>query len=249
MSAGSAARRLVQAGAAAGLTWLFFRQDYARATRPLFTWLGWLDPLAGLAALVRGRWPVLVVVSLAVLVTDGRPVLFRQVRPGYRTRPFQIAKFRTMREARDAQGRELHDKDRLTSLGHFLRKTSLDELPQLFSVLSGSMSLVGPRPLLTRYLPYYRPEEMKRFALRPGVTGLAQVRGRNLLTWDERLALDVRYHDEVSFWLDARILLETIRVVLFARGVKVLPNLEMADLDEERRGEGGGASAPAGTSR
>jgi sugar transferase EpsL len=205
--------------------------------------------IAGSLVLLAGFLPVLVVVSLAVLVTDGRPVLFRQVRPGYRTRPFQIAKFRTMREARDAQGRELHDKDRLTSLGHFLRKTSLDELPQLFSVLSGSMSLVGPRPLLTRYLPYYRDEEMKRFELRPGMTGLAQVRGRDLLSWNDRLALDVRYHDELSFWLDARILLETFRVVLLAKGQKVLPNLEMADLDAERRGEVGDASASGGGAR
>jgi lipopolysaccharide/colanic/teichoic acid biosynthesis glycosyltransferase len=208
----------------------------------------WLD-VAGSLVLLVAFLPVLVVVSLAVLIVDGPPFLFRQVRPGYRTRPFRMLKFRTMREAQDSQGRPLPDKDRLTSLGHILRKTSLDELPQLFNVLAGSMSLVGPRPLLTRYLPHYRTEEMKRFGVQPGVTGLAQVRGRNLLTWDDRLALDARYHDEVSFWLDARILLETLQVVVQAKGVEVLPNLGGADLDEERRGEVGGGSAPGGESR
>ena len=205
--------------------------------------------ISGSVVLLAAFLPVLVVVSLAVVIIDGRPVLFRQVRPGYRTRPFRMAKFRTMRDAHDSQGRLLPEKDRLTSLGPILRKTSLDELPQLFNVLGGSMSLVGPRPYLTRYLPHYRAEEMKRFELRPGITGLAQVRGRNLLSWDDRLALDVRYHDEVSFWLDARILLETLRVVLLARGVKVLPSLHMADLDDERRGEVCGALAPGGESR
>jgi len=205
--------------------------------------------ISGAAALLAAFLPVLVVVSLAVLIADGYPFLFRQVRPGYRTLPFRMVKFRTMREAQDSKGTLLPDKDRLTPLGRILRKTSLDELPQLFNVLGGSMSLVGPRPLLTRYLPYYRAEEMKRFELRPGVTGLAQVRGRNLLSWDDRLALDVRYHDEISFWLDARILLETFGVVLLAKGVDVLPNLEAADLDDERRGEVGGASAAGGKSR
>jgi sugar transferase EpsL len=205
--------------------------------------------VSGSAVLLAAFLPVLVVVSLAVLIVDGHPVLFRQVRPGYLARPFRMVKFRTMREAQDPQGRLLHDKDRLTTLGHLLRKTSLDELPQLFNVLAGSMSLVGPRPLLTRYLPHFRAEEMKRFGVRPGMTGLAQVRGRNLLSWDDRLALDVRYHDEVSFWLDVRILLETIRVVLLARGLEVLPNLQMADLDDERRGQVGGLDAPPGESR
>jgi undecaprenyl phosphate N,N'-diacetylbacillosamine 1-phosphate transferase len=218
--------------------------------RPFYvTHLKRLLDVLGSVVLLAALLPVLLIVSLAVLIVDGHPILFRQVRPGYRTRPFRLVKFRTMRGTQDSRGNLLHEKDRLTSLGHILRKTSLDELPQLFNVLAGSMSLVGPRPLLTRYLPYYRTEEMKRFELRPGMTGLAQVRGRDLLSWNDRLALDVRYHDDLSFWLDARILLETIQVVLLARGQKVLPNLEMADLDAERRGEVGGASAPGGESR
>jgi lipopolysaccharide/colanic/teichoic acid biosynthesis glycosyltransferase len=200
--------------------------------------------ISGSVVLLAAFLPVLVVVSLAVLIVDGPPFLFRQERPGYRTRPFKMVKFRTMRVAQESEGRPLAEKDRLTFLGRILRKTSLDELPQLFNVLAGSMSLVGPRPYLTRYLPHYRAEEMKRFELRPGMTGLAQVRGRNLLSWNDRLALDVRYHDEVSFWLDARILLETIPVVFLARGLKVVPSLEMADLDDERRGEVAGTGAP-----
>jgi lipopolysaccharide/colanic/teichoic acid biosynthesis glycosyltransferase len=207
-----------------------------------------LDVL-GSVVLLAVFLPVMVLAALAVLVMDRHSFLFRQVRPGFQARPFRVIKFRTMREARDSQGRQLHDKDRLTSLGHLLRKTSLDELPQLFNVLAGSMSLVGPRPLLTRYLPHYRADELKRFELRPGMTGLAQVRGRNLLSWDDRLALDVRYHDEVSFWLDARILLETCRVVFLAKGLEVLPNLERSDLDTERSAEVVGTSARRGESR
>lgn len=193
--------------------------------------------------------PVLVIVSLAILILDGPPVFFHQMRPGLGTRPFGMVKFRTMREATEVEQELLSDASRLTSLGPFLRKTSLDEMPQLFNVLSGSMSLVGPRPLLTRYLPYFRTEERKRFGVRPGITGLAQVRGRNLLSWDDRLALDVRYHEEVSLGLDVLILLETVRSVLFARGVAVVPDLLMANLDVERRGEVKGKGTPGGAGR
>jgi len=223
--------------------------DIPRGRSFYVTHLKRLLDITGSVVLLMAFLPLLVVVSLAVLIMDGPPFLFRQVRPGYRTRPFRMVKFRTMRETQDSQGELLPDKDRLTSLGRILRKTSLDELPQLYNVLAGSMSLVGPRPLVTRYLPYYRAEEMKRFGLRPGMTGLAQVRGRNLLSWDDRLALDARYHDEVSFRLDARILLETFGVVLLAKGAEVLPNLGGADLDEERRGEVGRTRAPGGESR
>lgn len=191
--------------------------------------------IVGAALLLVIFSPVLVAVALLILAIAGRPIMFRQVRPGLREHPFSMTKFRTMRDAFDAEGNPLPDADRITRLGRFLRRTSLDELPELFNVLSGSMSLVGPRPLLTRYLPYYRPEERKRFTVRPGVTGLAQVRGRNLLSWDERLALDVAYCERVSLWLDATILSETIRVVFAARGVAVVPRAVMADLDDERR--------------
>jgi len=187
--------------------------------------------------------PAIAILALAVLALDGRPVFFRQLRTGRGRRPFRIWKLRTMTSETD-EGRR-----RPTRLGRWLRARGLDELPQLFNVLSGSMSLVGPRPLLTRYLPYFRTEERKRFGVRPGITGLAQVRGRNLLSWDDRLALDVRYHEEVSLGLDVRILLETVRSVLFARGVAVVPDLLMANLDVERRGEVKGKGTPGGAGR
>jgi lipopolysaccharide/colanic/teichoic acid biosynthesis glycosyltransferase len=181
--------------------------------------------------------PVLLAVAAVVLGIEGRPVFFRQVRPGRNERPFGMIKFRTMRDALGPRGDQLPDEQRITRLGAFLRRTSLDELPELLNVLGGSMSLVGPRPLLTRYLPYYRAEERKRFRLRPGITGLAQVHGRNLLSWNDRLALDVRYHDQISFGLDLRILLSTVRAVFFARGVVVVAERVMANLDDERRNE------------
>lgn len=188
--------------------------------------------------------PILVAVAAVILLVDGRPVLFRQVRPGRGERPFGMIKFRTMRNAVNARGEPLPDAQRITRLGIFLRRTSLDELPELLNVLGGSMSLVGPRPLLTRYLPYYRAEERKRFELRPGITGLAQVHGRNLLSWDDRLALDVRYRREVSFAVDVGILRATVFAVFFSRGVEVVADRIMADLDAERRGE-----APEGLSK
>ena len=144
----------------------------------------------------------------------GRPVLFRQVRPGYRARPFTLMKFRTMREARDSLGRPLPDSDRLMKFGRFLRRTSLDELPQLWNVLRGEMSLVGPRPLLMEYLPLYSPEQARRHLVRPGITGWAQVNGRNVIGWDEKFRYDVWYVDHWSLWLDLKVLLRTVRHVL-----------------------------------
>jgi len=179
--------------------------------------------------------PVLAMISLVALLTEGRPVVFRQTRPGLHERPFEILKFRTMSDACDERGDPLPDERRITPLGRLLRKTSLDELPELLNVLGGSMSLVGPRPLLMRYLPYFRQEERKRFQVRPGITGLAQVHGRNSVSWDQRLAFDVSYCERISLALDVKILALTVREVLFARGVAVLPSTQMADLDEERR--------------
>jgi sugar transferase EpsL len=172
--------------------------------------------VAGVALLVLS--PVLLAVALAVRLTMGRPVLFRQVRPGRHGIPFVIYKFRTMRPPR--LGRELDDEaDRLTSIGRFLRSTSLDELPELLNVIRGDMSLVGPRPLLVQYLPLYSPEQARRHHVRPGVTGLAQVRGRNELDWDRRFELDVYYVDHGSLWLDLKILAATLRPVLGRRGI------------------------------
>lgn len=161
--------------------------------------------------------PVLFGVGLAIALTMGRPVLFRQVRPGRDGHPFEMVKFRTMRDPR--LGEAVNSTARITRLGKVLRATSLDELPELYNVLRGDMSIVGPRPLLMKYLPRYTAEEFRRHAMRPGVTGLAQVSGRNLQTWEDRLAADVRYVDSWSLLLDLKILIATVRTVLSREGV------------------------------
>lgn len=163
--------------------------------------------------------PVLLVLSILVRITLGSPVLFRQVRPGLHGRPFTMYKFRTMTDERDDQGRLLPDEQRLTRLGRFLRSTSLDELPELFNVLKGDMSLVGPRPLLMEYLPLYTAEQARRHEVRPGITGWAQVNGRNAISWEEKFKLDVWYVDNWSFWLDIRILLMTLWKVIIREGI------------------------------
>lgn len=162
--------------------------------------------------------PVGAVCALLVRIRLGRPVVFRQVRPGLSGQPFTLVKFRTMEERYD-DGILLPDEERLTRLGRFLRRTSLDELPELWNVLRGDMSLVGPRPLLMEYLDRYTPEQARRHEVRPGITGLAQVSGRNALTWEGRLALDVRYVDHHTLWLDLKILTKTIWQVLARRGI------------------------------
>ena len=149
----------------------------------------------------------------------GRPILFHQTRPGLHGRPFDMIKFRTMTDARGADGEPLPDRDRLTSFGYSLRATSLDELPELWNVLTGDMSLVGPRPLLMEYLPLYSPEQARRHEVQPGITGWAQVNGRNALTWEEKFRLDVWYVDHRSIWLDLKILWLTVREVLSRAGV------------------------------
>ncbi len=158
---------------------------------------------------------------LAVLVwaNFGRPVLFCQQRPGYHGRPFRLCKFRTMLDRRDAAGKLLPDAERLTPFGLWLRRTSLDELPELWNVLKGDMSLVGPRPLLMEYLPLYTAEQSRRHEVRPGITGWAQVNGRNALNWEEQFALDVWYVDNRSFWLDLKILWLTLLKVIRAEDI------------------------------
>ena len=163
-------------------------------------------------------FPVQALVAIVVLVRLGTPVLFRQQRPGKDEQLFTLVKFRTMLEPDPGRGLET-DADRMTGLGRFLRATSLDELPTLWNVLRGSMSLVGPRPLLPHYLPLYSPRQALRHSVRPGITGLAQVHGRNGLGWDERLELDVQYVEARSFTLDARILLGTIATVARRHGI------------------------------
>jgi len=172
-----------------------------------------LDVTLALAALVL-LLPFIGLLALLVRVKLGAPVLFRQQRPGLGGRPFAIYKFRTMTDARDQQGQLLPDAERLTPFGRFLRSTSLDELPELWNVLRGDMSLVGPRPLLMQYLSRYTPEQARRHEVRPGITGWAQVNGRNALSWEQRFALDVWYVDHCSPWLDLRIMLLTIWKVL-----------------------------------
>ena len=163
--------------------------------------------------------PVLALIALLVRLKLGAPVLFRQQRPGLHGEPFTLYKFRTMTGTRDAEGNLLPDAERLTSFGRFLRSSSLDELPELFNVLKGEMRLVGPRPLRMEYLPLYTPEQARRHDVRPGITGWAQVNGRNLLTWEEKFEMDVWYVDNYSFLLDLRILLMTVEQVLKRKGI------------------------------
>jgi lipopolysaccharide/colanic/teichoic acid biosynthesis glycosyltransferase len=163
--------------------------------------------------------PVLLVIAALVAIFLGRPVLFRQQRPGYKGRIFHIYKFRTMTNARDINGTLLPDSVRLTPLGRFLRASSLDEFPEFFNILRGEMSLVGPRPLLVQYLTRYSPEQARRHDVLPGLTGLAQVSGRNALTWEEKFRLDVWYVDHWSFWLDIKILLLTFWKVFKREGI------------------------------
>jgi lipopolysaccharide/colanic/teichoic acid biosynthesis glycosyltransferase len=163
--------------------------------------------------------PLMLVIALLVLVIHGRPVIFSQLRPGYRGRPFFVYKFRTMTEDSDERGKLLSDSHRLTGLGSFLRSYSLDELPELFQVLLGQMSLVGPRPLLMQYLERYTPEQNRRHDVLPGITGWAQVNGRNTLTWEDKFRYDVWYVDHWSSWLDIKILALTFWKVIKREGI------------------------------
>jgi len=163
--------------------------------------------------------PFLLVLGLLVRIFHGSPLFFTQVRPGRHGKPFRMYKFRTMTDARDSAGNLLPDHERLTPLGRFLRATSLDEFPELINVLTGDMSLVGPRPLLMEYLPRYSPEQNRRHEVKPGMTGWAQVNGRNAISWDEKFMLDVWYVDNRSVWLDIRILIITMLNVLMRKGI------------------------------
>jgi lipopolysaccharide/colanic/teichoic acid biosynthesis glycosyltransferase len=183
--------------------------------------------------------PALCAVSLLTLLWMGKPVFFRQQRPGRYGRPFLLVKFRTMRDARDACGNLLPDEHRLTPFGRFLRSTSLDELPEILNVIRGDMSLVGPRPLLMEYLPLYSPEQARRHDAKPGITGWAQVNGRNSLSWEEKFALDIWYVDHRSLGLDLRILLLTILRVLRREGIAypeeaTMPKFECAHTPGDR---------------
>ncbi len=163
--------------------------------------------------------PIILLIAILVRVFLGSPILFRQKRPGFKGQPFHIYKFRTMSDAHDADGSPLPDSARLTRFGRFLRSLSLDELPELFNILRGDMSLVGPRPLLMEYLPRYSPEQMRRHDVYPGLTGWAQINGRNAITWPDKFKLDVWYVDHWSFWLDIKILFLSLWKVFTREGV------------------------------
>jgi sugar transferase EpsL len=173
--------------------------------------------------------PLLLAIAAGVRLIIGRPILFTQARPGMAGKPFTLYKFRTMTDGRDAYGKLLPDADRLTSLGKFLRATSLDELPELFNILKGDMSIVGPRPLLTQYLDRYTPEQARRHEVKPGLTGWAQINGRNALTWEEKFKLDVWYVDNWSIWLDLKIIVMTVLTVIRREGISADGEATMAE--------------------
>lgn len=195
-----------------------------------------IDLLAASVLLLLAS-PLLLVLFVLVRVKLGAPVLFRQRRIGLNEHPFDLIKFRTMTDARDASGNLLPDEARLTPFGSWLRATSLDELPELWNIVTGRMSLVGPRPLLPEYLPYYTTEEKTRHQVRPGITGWAQVNGRNALGWNERLALDADYVRRFSLWLDIEILWRTVMVVLQRDGISAEGHATMQRLDDARKGQ------------
>ncbi|WP_105128857.1 sugar transferase [Streptococcus suis] len=179
--------------------------------------------------------PVILVVAILVRLKLGTPIFFTQERPGKDEKIFKMYKFRTMTDEQDANGHLLPDSVRLTSFGKFLRSTSLDELPELWNILKGDMSIVGPRPLLIKYLPYYSEREKFRHSVRPGLTGLSQINGRNCLDWDTRLELDVRYSLNITMWTDIQILLKTVLKVVKREDVVVVDTGTIKDLDIERK--------------
>ncbi|MBN8209773.1 sugar transferase [Bacillus sp. NTK071] len=179
--------------------------------------------------------PLVMLTCLLIRFKLGSPILFKQERIGYKEQVFIVYKLRTMSDARDEKGQLLPDSVRLTRLGKIIRKLSIDEIPQLVNVLKGDMSIVGPRPLLVKYLPYYTERERKRHQMKPGITGLAQIAGRNTLKWDERFAIDVEYVENASIWLDMKIMLLTIVKVLRKEDIVDVPSDHLMDFDMERK--------------
>lgn len=187
-----------------------------------------LDIMGALTGLIISL-PIMFLIACLIIIKMGTPVLFRQVRPGLNGKPFVMYKFRTMNDKRGKNGELLPDEQRLTPLGRFLRATSLDELPELWNVLKGDMSLVGPRPLLMEYIERYTPEQARRHEVKPGITGWAQVNGRNAITWEERFRLDVWYVDNWSTWLDIKILWLTLVKVLKREGISAAGHATMPE--------------------
>lgn len=198
-----------------------------------------LDAVCVLAALIL-LWWLLAVVAVLVRVKLGSPVLFCQERPGKDEKIFKLFKFRTMTDERDEKGELLPDEVRLTKFGRLLRSTSLDELPELFNILKGDMSIVGPRPLLVKYLGRYSPEQHRRHEVRPGLTGYAQVHGRNAISWEEKFRLDVQYVDKITFWGDVRILIDTVMAVLKHEGISSATSSTMEEFTSSSDSTNGG---------
>lgn len=194
-----------------------------------------LDIILSLLAIIILS-PLLIIISILVLIFMGRPIIFKQARPGYKNKIFNMIKFRTMTNKKDKDGNLLPDEQRLPKFGKFLRSTSLDELPELFNILFGKMSFIGPRPLLVKYLPYYTEEEHHRHDVRPGLTGWAQCNGRNLVDWDQRFQYDLEYVNNISLKMDLKIIFRTIKVVLFSEGVSLQA---VDDLDIARKDKNG----------
>lgn len=192
-----------------------------------------LDIILSLIAIII-TLPIFLITGILVLIFLGKPVIFRQKRPGKKEKIFTMYKFRTMSNKKDKDGNLLPDELRLTKLGKFLRKTSLDEIPEFINILKGDMSFVGPRPLVPQYLPYYTSVERKRHSIKPGLTGLAQINGRNNLNWDERFKLDIEYVEKISFLADMKIVLMTIEKVLKTKDISVRGTGKIEDFDKYR---------------
>lgn len=193
-----------------------------------------LDIVLSLIAIVVLS-PVFIIISVLILIFMGWPIIFKQLRPGKNEKIFNVYKFRTMSNKKDKKGKLLPDEERLNKLGRILRKSSLDELPELFNILKGDMSFVGPRPLLVEYIPYYTKKEHHRHDVKPGLTGWAQVNGRNSLKWDDRFKKDLEYVKNMSFPFDVRIILLTVKKVFLKEDIQMGKDLKFGRLDVERR--------------
>jgi len=222
--------------------------DILRSRSRQSGWRFWIKKLFDRSVALCGLIvlsPVFIGVSVLVRLSMGSPIMFRQQRPGRFAKPFRLLKFRTMSDERDAGGKLLPDAERLTRIGRLLRATSLDELPQLWNVLCGDISLVGPRPLLMQYLPRYSAEQARRHDVMPGITGWAQINGRNALTWEDKFALDVRYVENWSLWLDIRILFLTIWKVFCRQGISNANHVTMSEFMGSRHSTGEMEFVPA----
>ena len=193
-----------------------------------------LDLILSLMALIV-LMPLMIIIGILVRINLGSPIIFKQKRPGKNEKIFTLYKFRTMTDKRDIDGNLLPDEYRLTKFGKFLRSTSLDELPELINIIKGDMAIVGPRPLLVEYLPYYTEEEKHRHDVRPGLTGLAQVNGRNAISWEEKLKYDTEYIKQISFYSDLKIIFKTIKKTIKRKDIKMGKELQFGKLNVERK--------------